>query len=195
MLALAFVLLGKERSIGKLIFIPGVHVFLGGALPDTLMVITGFMVLHSFRKWANSRNLVNAVVLGVCIAALGYSKFHGILLIFALAVGYWHLRKEWTLYIAIGIAFVLLIPYLWWQMSMDWVTFRYHFSGRFGSANIYTLLEYLVAGALLWWPLVLFFRQLPIWGRALIVSSVLLFLVGGHITAVLKYTGYSFLCG
>lgn len=180
MLALAFVLLGKERSIGKLIFIPGVHVFLGGALPDTLMVIAGFMVLHSFRKWANSKNLVNAVVLGVCIAALGYSKFHGILLIFALAVGYWHLRKEWTLYLAIGIAFVLLIPYLWWQMSMDWVTFRYHFSGRFGSANIYTLLEYLGAGALLWWPLVLFFRQLPPWGRALVMSSILLFGWGAY---------------
>lgn len=79
LLVLAFVFLGKERSIGKFIFIPGVHLFLGGALPDTLMIIAGFMVLHSFRRWANSRNIVNAIILGVCIAALGYSKFHGIL--------------------------------------------------------------------------------------------------------------------
>ena len=180
MLALAFVFLGKERSLGKLIFIPGVHLFLGGALPDTLMVVAGFMVLHSFRKWSNSRNPVNAIVLGACIAVLGYSKFHGILLIFALAVGNWHLRREWTLYLAIGIAFLLLTPYLCWQMSMDWVTFRYHFSGRFGLSNFSTLLEYIGIGAILWWPLVVFFRQLPLWGRSLIISAVLLFGWGAY---------------
>lgn len=180
LLVLAFVFLGKERSIGKFIFIPGVHLFLGGALPDTLMIIAGFMVLHSFRRWANSRNIVNAIILGVCIAALGYSKFHGILLIFSLAVGYWHLRKEWTLYLAIAIAFILLMPYLWWQMEMDWVTFRYHFSGRFGSSSFPSLLEYLAFGALLWWPLILFFRPLPIWGKALIISAILLFGWGAY---------------
>ena len=180
LLVLAFVFLGKERSIGKFIFIPGVHLFLGGALPDTLMIIAGFMVLHSFRRWANSRNIVNAIILGVCIAALGYSKFHGILLIFSLAVGYWHLRKEWTLYLAIAIAFILLMPYLWWQMEMDWVTFRYHFSGRFGSSSFPSLLEYLTFGALLWWPMILFFRPLPTWGKALIISAILLFGWGAY---------------
>jgi hypothetical protein len=180
LLSLAFVFLGKERSIGKFIFIPGVHLFLGGALPDTLMIIAGFMVLHSFRKWANSRNIVNAIVLGVCIAALGYSKFHGILLIFALAVGYWHLRREWTLYLAIGIAFLLLTPYLWWQIEMDWVTFRYHFNGRFGSSSFPSLLEYLAFVALLWWPLILFFRPLPVWGKALIISAISLFGWGAY---------------
>ena len=179
-LALGFVFLGKERSIGKFIFIPGVHLFLGGALPDTLMIIAGFMVLHSFRKWANSRNILNALVLGVGISALGYSKFHGILLIFALAVGYWHLRREWTLYLAIGIAFLLLTPYLWWQMEMDWVTFRYHFSGRFGSSSFPSLLEYLTFGALLWWPMILFFRPLPTLGKALIISAILLFGWGAY---------------
>ena len=180
LLSLAFVFLGKERSIGKFIFIPGVHLFLGGALPDTLMIIAGFMVLHSFRKWANSRNIINAIVLGVCIAALGYSKFHGILLIFALAVGYWHLRREWTLYLAIGIALLLLTPYLWWQIEMDWVTFRYHFSGRFGSSSFPSLLEYLAFVALLWWPLILFFRPLPVWGKALIISAISLFGWGAY---------------
>ncbi|HCP41392.1 MAG TPA: hypothetical protein DIT65_06315 [Cryomorphaceae bacterium] len=138
------------------------------------------MVLHAFKRWVNSTNLLNAVVLGLCIAALGYSKFHGILLILALAIGYWHLRNEWTLYVAIGIALALLAPYLWWQMSMDWPTFRYHFSGRFGPPDIYGLLQYIGLGALLWWPLVIFFRRLPLWGRALMMSAILSFGWGAY---------------
>lgn len=65
-------------------------------------------------------------------------------------------------------------------MEMDWVTFRYHFSGRFGSSSISSLLEYLAFGALLWWPLILFFRPLPAWAKALIISAISLFSWGAY---------------
>ena len=175
LVVLLFCFLAKERLLQKFIFIPGAHLFLGVALPDTLLVISGFLVLHSFKKWANSPVIINAVILGVCIAALGYSKFHGILLVIALAVGYWNLRKQWTLYVSIGLAAALLLPYFIWQYNHDWVSFKYHFSGRFAVLSIFSLLEFLAFAVVLWWPLVVFFPRLHLWSKTLIIGAFLLF--------------------
>ena len=174
------VIIAKEKTLQRIIIIPGVHLFLGGALPDTLMVVSGFLVLHSFKKWANSPQIINAIVLGVCIAALGYSKFHGILLVIALAVGYWNMRKEWTLYISIAVAAVLLTPYFVWQYNHQWVTFNYHFNGRFATPSIATLLEFLALAVLFWWPLVLFFRKLQLWAKVLTLFALILFGWGAY---------------
>lgn len=179
-LSLLLVIIAKEKTLQKLLFIPGVHLFLGGALPDTLMVVSGFLVLHSFKKWANAPYIVNAAILGVCVAALGYSKFHGILLVLALAVGCWSMRKQWTLYVAIAISAALLIPYLIWQYDHQWVTFNYHFNGRFALPSVSGLLEFTAIAALLWWPLVLFFRPLQLWSKVLIFSALFLFGWGAY---------------
>ena len=106
---LLFAMIAKEQVLGKLLFIPGVHLLLGGALPDTLMVLSGFLVIHYFKIWASSSTIINAIILGITTAILGYSKFHGILLVFALAIGFWSKRKEWTLYLAIAITALALI--------------------------------------------------------------------------------------
>jgi len=179
-LSLLLVMIAKEKTLQKFMFIPGAHLFLGGALPDTLMVVSGFLVVHSFKKWANSPQLINAAILGVCVAALGYSKFHGILLIIALAVGYWNMRKQWTLYISIAIAAALLLPYLIWQYNHQWVTFNYHFSGRFALPSLSGLFEFLAIAVLLWWPLAVFFRQLQLWSKVLIFSALILFGWGAY---------------
>jgi hypothetical protein len=180
LLCILFVLVAKEKTLQKFIFLSGVHLFLGGALPDTLMVVSGFLVLHSFKKWANTPQVVNAAILGVCVAVLGYSKFHGILLVIALALGYWNMRKQWTLYISIAVAAVLLIPYFLWQYNHQWVTFNYHFNGRFATPSITSLLEFLALAVLLWWPLVLFYRKLQLWAKVLILSALILFGWGAY---------------
>ena len=122
-----FAMIAKEKVLGKLLLIPGVHLLLGGALPDTLMVLSGFLVLHSFKKWVSASTIKNAVILGIMTAILAYSKFHGIFLVLALAIGFWSKRGEWTLYLAIAITAFALTPYLVWQSENNWVTFAYHF--------------------------------------------------------------------
>ena len=67
-----FIFLAKEEFLGKLLFIPGAHLLLGGALPDTLLVLSGFLVIHSFKKWVSVPSISNAVVLGIMTSMLGY---------------------------------------------------------------------------------------------------------------------------
>ena len=175
LLSLLLVWTAKNRTMALTVLIPGAHLFLGGALPDTLMVFFGFLVIRAFKNWIQHTSVANAVVLGSAVAALGYSKFHGILLIVALAAGYWKYRKEWTLYLAIGIAGLLLLPYLRWQMHHEWVTFQYHFSGRFHERSLKGLFEFALLGAALWWPLFLYFRELPLWSKSLLLLSFMVF--------------------
>ena len=68
--------IAKEQILGKLLLIPGVHLLVGGALPDTLMILSGFLVFHFFKKWVSASTIKNAVILGIMTAILGYSKFH-----------------------------------------------------------------------------------------------------------------------
>ena len=175
-----FAMIAKEQLLGKLLFIPGVHLLLGGALPDTLMVLSGFLVIHSFKKWVSASTIKNAVILGILTAMLGYSKFHGILLVLALAIGFWPNRGEWTLYLAIAITALALTPYLVWQSENNWVTFTYHFGERFHSSSVQYALEFFGITILLWWPVFIFFNHLRLWSKALVVMSLALFGLGAY---------------
>ena len=175
-----FIFLAKEEFLGKLLFIPGAHLLLGGALPDTLLVLSGFFVIHSFKKWVSVPSISNAVVLGIMTSMLGYSKFHGILLVLALAIGFWSKRGEWTLYLAMAITALALTPYLVWQSENNWVTFTYHFGERFHYRSIQSLIEFLGITLLLWWPVFNFFNTLKLWSKSLILISLALFGLGAY---------------
>lgn len=169
------VLFASERHMKIALVVPGAHLFLGGALPDTLLVVTGFLVLWQFKRWRKHPTVLNGLLLGVTLLLLAYSKFHGILLVASLAIGFWSYRKQWTLYLAVIVAAVGLLPYLNWQSEHQWVTFAYHFSGRFHEQSLASLFEFLGMALLCWWPVFLFIKSLPLWSKTLIVLSLLLF--------------------
>ncbi len=144
------------------------------------MVLSGFLVLHSFKKWVSASTIKNAVILGIMTAILAYSKFHGILLVLALAIGFWSKRGEWTLYLAIAITAFALTPYLVWQSENNWVTFAYHFGERFHNTSIQSALAFLGITLLLWWPLFIFFNNLRLWSKSLVIMSLALFGLGAY---------------
>lgn len=163
-----------------LLAVPGAHLLLGGVLPDTLMVVSGFALLWSFRRWEKNDTLPNALLVGLGLGLLGLSKYHGVLLVVALAFGYWPLRKRKSLYVAIGFGALLLLPHLWWQYQHDWVTFRYHLQGRFVTGKPwYELVGVFALLGVLWWPVVVRFKSLPRWAQALSLMTVGLMLWAG----------------
>ncbi|MEC8458094.1 MAG: hypothetical protein VXY91_01625 [Bacteroidota bacterium] len=175
-----FVILAKEQHLGKLLFVPGVHLLLGGALPDTLIVLSGFLVIYSFKKWLSDSTVTNAVILGITIAILGYSKFHGILLVFSLAIGFWSKRGERSLYLAIVVAAIALTPYLVWQSENNWITFTYHFRERFHTTSIQSAIEFFGITLLLWWPILIHFKKMRLWAKSLVILSLVLFGLGAY---------------
>lgn len=163
----------KKQLYPLLLATPGAHLLIGGVLPDTLMIASGFFLLWRFKKWEQEDNFINAVLLGLGIGLLGLAKYHGILLIVALATGFWSLRKRGSLYLAIFVGMLIITPHLWWQYEHEWVSFRYHLSGRFIAGKPWYATLGLISGLLiLWWPLLVVFKRLPIWSRTLAILTV-----------------------
>lgn len=100
------------------------------AVPDAPLMFATVLFLWTYRRFYQSGKMVDALLLGGSIALLGYSKYHGILVIaFTLLATPAVFRKR-GLYVAGLVAVLLLVPHVIWQQQHDWVSLQYHLSGR-----------------------------------------------------------------
>ena len=99
------------------------------AVPDGPLMMTAALFLWTFRNFAERRPLA-WLWMGVAMAAMAYSKYHGALVvIFCLAANPRLLLRP-GLYASGAVALVLLVPHLLWQYDHDWASFAYHLAGR-----------------------------------------------------------------
>lgn len=126
------------------------------ALPDAPLMMFTVLFLWAFKRFEGKSNVGNAMLLGLTVALLGYSKYHGALVVLLVLLARPKVFTRWQLYVAGFTALLLFAPHLWWQYSHDWVSFRYHLSGRnaWGYDISYTL-EYLGTMLVLFNPLLL----------------------------------------
>lgn len=99
------------------------------AVPDGPLMMTSALFLLTL-KWFSERRRGAWLWMGLAMAAMAYSKYHGVLvLIFALAANPRLLRRP-DLYLGGAVAALLLVPHLLWQYHHDWASLAYHLSGR-----------------------------------------------------------------
>ena len=113
------------------------------AVPDGPLLFTSALFLWSFRNFAERRRGA-WLWMGVAMALMAYSKYHGALVVlFALAANVRLLRRP-SLYAAGAVAALLLIPHLVWQYQHDWASFVYHLSSRNATFRLNYVTEFLV---------------------------------------------------
>lgn len=111
------------------------------AVPDGPLMMTAALFLLTF-KWFSECRRGAWLWMGVAMAAMAYSKYHGALVVlFALAANLRLLRRP-SLYLSGAVALLLLIPHLLWQYDHDWVSFAYHLSDRNSAFRPGHLLEF-----------------------------------------------------
>ena len=99
------------------------------AVPDGPLMFTTALFLLTF-KWFSENRRRAWLWMGIAMALMAYSKYHGALvLLFALAANP-RLFARPALYASGAVAAVLLVPHLVWQYEHDWASFAYHLSGR-----------------------------------------------------------------
>lgn len=108
-----------------------IHVFGFLATPDAPLLFFLFFYLFILQKFISRQNLANTLLLGLAMAGLMYSKYHGILVIvftlIPLLKGYYKKRQ---LYYAIIFGLILYIPHIIWLFANDFTPVRYHFLER-----------------------------------------------------------------
>jgi hypothetical protein len=124
------------------------------AVPDTPLIFFTALFFWCYKKFLQQPSLLNSFLLGLVIAALLYSKYHAVLIVFFVLLSNLKLFSRYQTYLAGLVALAFFAPHLWWQYQHDWISFRYHlFESNVNPYKFSFTLEYIVGQILLAGPI------------------------------------------
>lgn len=98
--------------------------------PDTPLLFFSALFLFAYKRFLNHESLVNILLLGFSMAAMLYSKYHGILIIAFVVLSHWKLLKSPRFWLASLIGVIIFLPHLYWQYENGFPSFLYHLKER-----------------------------------------------------------------
>jgi len=113
--------------------------------PDAPLILFTAIFLLIYKRFLEEETGKNTILLGISVAALAYSKYHGAVLILLVILSNPRLLKSIRFYMAGAIAFILLLPHLYWQYSNGFPSLKYHLVGRVSAFNPAHVPDYLVS--------------------------------------------------
>ena len=124
------------------------------ALPDSPLLLFTVLFFLVYKKFLQKENLHYSILLGLMMAAMLYSKYHGILIIFFTVISNLKLLKSKMFWVAALLGVLLFIPHLIWQYNHDFVSVSYHFFERSASHYKFSFTsEYLIGQILYYGPI------------------------------------------
>jgi len=111
-------------------------------LPDTPLLFFTAMFLLVYKNFIKTPTLPLTILLGIVMAALMYSKYHAILVIFFVLLSNLKLVLSKYAWLAAIIALLCYVPHFLWLYENDFVSIKYHLFERPNAAynfNKYTL--------------------------------------------------------
>ena len=123
------------------------------ALPDSPLLLFSIIFFLFYRRFLIRDSVPNTLLLGFAMAALLYSKYHGILVIFFTLLSNLKLLKSTRFRLSVLIGLFIFVPHIYWQFKNDFVSIIYHLFER--SANHYKFsftYEYLIGQILYYGP-------------------------------------------
>jgi hypothetical protein len=111
--------------------------------PDVALLFFTAFFLFSYKKFLGSQSPVNLFTLSVSMAGLVYSKYHGVLVIGLVVLSNIRLLRSWRFWVAGIIAVILFTPHIYWQITNDYPSLRYHLVERSEGFKWRFILEYL----------------------------------------------------
>ncbi|MDO5655292.1 MAG: glycosyltransferase family 39 protein [Flavobacteriaceae bacterium] len=116
--------------------------------PDAPLLFFGILYFIVLKKFLEKSNFQNAILLGLVMALLLYSKYHGILLIiFSLLPLTLKLIRNKFFWLAVFFGILCYSPHLWWQFDNNFVSAEYHLVRRnvFNRFKISNTTDYLLS--------------------------------------------------
>ena len=111
--------------------------------PDVPLLFFGTVFFILYQRFTEKQNFWNAVLLGISVALLFYSKYQAVLLVFFVVISNLKMLTKPYIYLAGIVTSLLMIPHLMWHIQHDFPTFQYHLVDRSEKFKIKYFLEYL----------------------------------------------------
>ncbi len=123
------------------------------AVPDVPLIFFATLYLWVYRRFLEQQNWRNTLLLGLSMALMFYSKYHGILLVFFTVVSTPNLLRVFKFYAACIITTLLFLPHVYWQYKHGFPSIQYHLVERNASSyDITYTLDYVIGQVLLFGP-------------------------------------------
>jgi hypothetical protein len=124
------------------------------AVPDTPLIFFTALFFLIYKRFLQHTSWLNSFLLGFVVAALLYSKYHAVLIVFFVLLSNPKLFLRYQTYIAGLVALFLFTPHLWWQWQHNWISFRYHlFESNVNRYQVSFTIEYILGQILLAGPI------------------------------------------
>ncbi len=125
------------------------------AAPDSSLLLTVSVFIVLLKYYLEEDKWYYTLALLLTIAAIGYSKYHGIVVLIFAFLPNVHILKRWSFWLIILGATILLIPHFYWQYVNDFPTFRFHLFDRSPEPyRIAFVFEYILGQLLVFGPFV-----------------------------------------
>ena len=121
--------------------------------PDVGLILFSALFLLVYQRYLAESTWPRALLMGVLMACMVYSKYHAFLLLGLMVLSNLKLLKDGKFYVACLVALALLVPHILWQINADFPSFKYHLSQRSEPFRWSYLLEYLPNQLLIFNPL------------------------------------------
>ena len=99
-------------------------------LPDTPLLFFTALFLLVYKNFLKQSTIVNAILLGLAMAALMYSKYNAVLVIFFVLLSNLKLLKNKHAWLAVIVSLLAYSPHFLWLYNNDFVTIEYHLFER-----------------------------------------------------------------
>jgi hypothetical protein len=100
------------------------------ALPDSILLFFTALFFLVYRKYSETYSQKDALLLGLVMTGLFYSKYLGILIIFFTVLSNLRLLLKRSFWLAVAVTTILFLPHLLWQYQHDFPSFYYHLRER-----------------------------------------------------------------
>lgn len=111
--------------------------------PDASLILFSALFLLVYQRYLEDKSWKNALLMGLFMALMIYSKYHAFLLLGLIVLSNLKLLKDGKFWVACLLALVLLTPHIIWQVNNDFPSFKYHLAGRNEAFRWSYFLEYL----------------------------------------------------
>ena len=156
--------------VGLLAAMPLLEVYGFIATPDGPLLFFTALFFWLYQRFLDRKGRWGeALLLGAGMAALLYSKYHGVLLIFFILLSNLKLLRRPGFYLASIFGFLLFLPHLYWQYAHGFPSFLYHLKGRDDAYELKFTITYVLNQMVIFSPLLFPFlvqalRQRPVEG-------------------------------
>ncbi len=138
-----------------IILLPVFNIYGFIATPDAPLLLFSALFLMAYKQFITGESWKNTFLLGLSMAALVYSKYHGGLFILIVIASNPKLLKSPRFYIASIIGAILFLPHILWQFSNDFPSIKYHLVERVSGLAPGHIPEYLLNLLVIQNPLIL----------------------------------------